>query len=120
MNINQGEIWLVNFDPSIGNEIQKLRPALVINDDIMGRFGLRIIVPITGWKDYYEEYPWIIKIENNNTNGLSKLSGLECFQVKSFSQDRFNKKLGIIPQNLLYKIHQTVLKTLNPLYEIHI
>jgi len=120
MNINQGEIWLVNFDPSIGNEIQKARPAVIINDDMMGRFGLRIIVPITEWKDYYEEYPWIIKIENNNTNGLSKLSGIECFQVKSFSQDRFIKKLGKIPSNLIYKIHQTVLKTFNPLYEINI
>jgi mRNA interferase MazF len=118
MSINQGEIWLVNFDPSVGSEIQKSRPAIVINDDMLGRFGLRIIVPITGWKDYYEEYPWIIKIENNQQNGLSKVSGIECFQIKSFSQDRFIKQIGTISKELLYQIHTTSLKTLNPRYEI--
>ncbi|EQB34290.1 hypothetical protein M947_11675 [Sulfurimonas hongkongensis] len=118
MSINQGEIWLVNFDPSVGSEIQKARPAVVINDDVLGRFGLRIIVPITKYKEYYKDYPWIIKIENNAQNGLSKLSGIECFQVKSFSQDRFIKKLGTLPQNTIFKIHSTVLKTFNPAYEI--
>ena len=118
MSISQGEIWLVNFNPSVGSEIQKLRPAIVINDDMMGRFGLRVIVPITEWKDYYQEYPWIIKIENDVLNGLSKISAIECFQIKSFSQDRFVKKIGAISKELLFQIHQTTLKTLNPLYEI--
>ena len=40
MNINQGEIWMVNFEPSVGSEIQKLRPAIVVNDDRIGRFGI--------------------------------------------------------------------------------
>jgi len=61
MNIKQGDIWLLNFDPSIGSEIQKQRPAVVINDDRLGRFGLRIVIPITQWKGYFEDYPWISK-----------------------------------------------------------
>ena len=118
MSIKQGEIWLVNFDPSVGSEIQKARPAVVINDDMLGRFGLRVIVPITGWKDYFKDYPWIIKLESNSTNGLSKLSGIECFQVKSFSQDRFIKQLGTLDKDIVKNIHKTVLKTFNPNYEI--
>ncbi len=118
MNIKQGDIWLVNFNPSIGKEIQKARPAVVINSDLLGRLGIRVIVPITGWKEYYEEYPWIIKIQNNEQNGLAKLSAIECLQIKSFSQDRFIKKLGVVPSDLLFSIHSTALKTFNPLYEI--
>ena len=118
MNIDQGDIWLVNFDPSVGNEIQKARPAVVINSDLLGRLGLRIIVPITEWKEYYKDYPWIIKIQNDKHNGLSKLSAIECFQIKSFSQDRFIKKIGTIPNDLLFEIHSTSLKTFNPQYEI--
>ena len=118
MSINQGEIWLVNFDPSVGSEIQKARPSVVINDDMLGRFGLRVIVPITGWKDYFEEYPWIIKLEPNSVNGLSKISGIECFQIKSFSQGRFIKQLGFLDNAIVKEIHQTVLKTFNPIYEI--
>ncbi len=120
MSINQGEIWLVNFDPSIGSEIQKSRPAVVINHDLMGRFGLRIIVPVTGWKAYYQEYPWIIKLKPDATNGLTKPSGIECFQIKSFSQERFIKRVGVLDKSMVEKIHQTVLKTFNPMYEIAI
>jgi mRNA interferase MazF len=116
--INQGEIWLVNFDPSIGSEIQKTRQAVVINDSNMGRLGINIIVPITQYKDFFEQYPWIIKIEPDDTNNLDKTSAFECFQIKSFSSKRFVKKIGEISSQEIHKIHQTVAKTFNPTYEI--
>ena len=118
MTINQSEIWLVNFDPSIGSEIKKARPAVIVNHDMLGRFGIRIIVPITGWKDYYKEYPWILKLEANSNNGLSKTSAIECFQVKSFSQERFIKKIGVLDRDTIQNIHRTILKTFNPIYEL--
>lgn len=118
MNINQGEIWLVDFEPSIGSEIKKLRPSIVVNDDRVGRFGIKIVVPITEWKDYYKNYPWIIKITPNSLNGLSKDSSIECFQIKSFSSERFDKKIGEIDKSLLSQIHNTIVKTLNPIYKI--
>lgn len=118
MNINQGDIWLVNFNPSIGNEIQKVRPCVVINDNKLGRFGIKIVVPITEYKEHLSNYPWIIKIDNNITNGLSKTSAIECFQIKSFSISRFVKKIGEIQYKDIQNIHQTVAKTLNPKYKL--
>ncbi|MBL0709380.1 MAG: type II toxin-antitoxin system PemK/MazF family toxin [Sulfurimonas sp.] len=118
MNIKQGEIWLVHFNPSIGSEIQKTRPCVVINDNSLGRFGLKIVVPITNWKEQFLNYPWIIKVENNLTNGLSKTSAFECFQIKSFSTQRFVKKIGKISEKEILEIHQTVAKTLNPTYKL--
>ncbi|WP_458700652.1 type II toxin-antitoxin system PemK/MazF family toxin [Sulfurospirillum sp. 1307] len=116
MNIKQGEVWLVNFDPSVGSEIQKKRPCIVVNDDRVGRFGIKIVVPITTWKDYYVDYLWIVKIPLNGDTGLTKTSGAECFQIKSFSEKRFIKKIGVISTNLTKEIHSTILKTLNPYY----
>ncbi len=118
MSIKQGEIWQIDFEPSVGAEIQKLRPAVVVSDDRIGRFGVKIVVPVTEWKDYYKDYPWIIKIQNNKNNGLVKTSSIECFQIKSFSTKRFIKKLGQIDKSLISKIHLTIAKTLNPLYKI--
>jgi len=46
----RGEIWLVRFDPSIGAEIRKLRPAVVLSLDKIGRLPLRIVVPVTDWR----------------------------------------------------------------------
>ena len=119
MNINQGEIWMVNFEPSVGSEIQKLRPAIVVNDDRIGRFGIKIVVPITQWKEHYIDYPWIIKIIPDDINGLSKDSSIECFQIKSFAVDRFDKKIGEIDKLLLLQVHKTIAKTLNPTYKIN-
>ena len=119
LNINQGEIWMVNFEPSVGNEIQKFRPAIVVNDDRIGRFGIKIVVPITQWKEHYIDYPWIIKIIPDDINGLSKVSSIKCFQIKSFAVDRFDKKIGEIDKLLLLQVHKTIAKTLNPTYKIN-
>ena len=118
MNINQSEIWLVEFNPSKGNEIQKTRPAVVINDNRFERFGLKIVIPITEWKEHYLDLPWIIRVDKSNENGLKKQSAFECFQIKSFSEERFVKKIGQVDNATLLKIHSTVTKILNPTYTL--
>ena len=47
--MKQTEIWLINLDPTIGSEIIKTRPAIIVNDDNLGILPLKIIVPITDW-----------------------------------------------------------------------
>jgi len=118
MSINQAQIWMVNFEPSVGSEIQKLRPAIVLNSDNIGRFGLKIVAPITEWKEYYKDFPWIIKLLPDERNGLSKPSSIECFQIKSFAKERFVKKVGEINAKLLLEIHSTIVKTFNPKYKL--
>ena len=98
---SRGEIWLVDFDPAIGAEIQKVRPALVINDDGIGRLPLRIVVPITDWKPFYVTYPWFTEIPPDPSNGLTKPSGADSFQTKSISLSRFVRPLGIVTPSQL-------------------
>lgn len=43
----RGEVWNVNFDPSVGAEIRKIRPAVVISSDAVGRLPIKIVVPAT-------------------------------------------------------------------------
>jgi mRNA interferase MazF len=44
------EIWLVNFDPAVGAEIRKTRPAIVVSSDAVGRLPIKLIAPLTDWK----------------------------------------------------------------------
>ena len=60
--MKQNEIWLINLDPTIGAEIRKTRPAIIVNDDALGKLPLKIIVPITDWKENYEIAPWTIQV----------------------------------------------------------
>jgi len=116
MTMGQAEIWLVTFYPTIGQEIGKTRPAIIVNDDQAGKLKLRTVVPITDWKDVYAHYPWMIKIAPNRENGLSKDSAIDCFQVKSLSTDRFVQQIGFVKN--IFQIHSTITKTFNPLYRL--
>ena len=57
---SRGQVWDVRFDPSLGAEMRKVRPAVVISEDSIGRLPLRIVVPITDWKAEYAGYPWFV------------------------------------------------------------
>ena len=87
-----GEIWLVNFSPSVGDEIGKTRPAVVVGNDRIAGLELRIVVPITGKK--HPIRPWHVKIRPSGTNNLTKESLVDCFQLKSVSKRRFGRKIG--------------------------
>lgn len=99
--MKQGEIWLINLDPTVGAEIKKTRPAVIVSDDSLGKLPLKIIVPITDWKDSYLIVPWMIKLEPISENGLFKDSSADCFQIRSVSQERFVKRMGSISMVIL-------------------
>jgi len=111
--MKQGEIWLINLDPTIGAEIKKTRPAIIVNDDSLGKLPLKVIVPLTDWKDRYEIAPWMIEIEANSMNGLTKKSSADCFQVRSVSKERFVKRLGNISEIILEDIKIGLSKVLS-------
>jgi mRNA interferase MazF len=94
ISISRGDIWRIDFAPTRGAEIQKLRPAVVVNPQSIGRLPLHIVVPITDWKPAYGGFPWFVHLQPNTTNGLSKESGADAFQVKSLSNERFVERLG--------------------------
>ncbi len=102
--MKRSEIWLINLEPTIGAEIRKKRPAIIVNDDELGILPLRVIVPITDWKDKYEAAEWMIKIEPDEDNHLKKTSSADCFQIRSLSEERLIKKIGFVDELIMHKI----------------
>jgi mRNA interferase MazF len=111
--MKQTEIWLIDLDPTVGSEIKKKRPAIIVNDDSLGKLPLKIIIPVTDWKVQYQIAPWMVKIEPNNQNGLSKTSAADCFQVRSLSEERLIKKLGNVDDNTMVDIKLSLSKVLS-------
>lgn len=60
--MKRGEVWLINLDPTIGAEIKKSRPAIIVNDDAIGILPLKVIVPVTEWKEHYAAAPWLVRL----------------------------------------------------------
>jgi mRNA interferase MazF len=106
--MKRGDIWMVRFDPSEGDEIQKVRPAVVVTAAGAGRMNLHIVVPITGWQTSFSNYFWLVQIAADTQNGLSKLSGADAFQVKSVSINRFQKKVGVVTDEQLNDISEAI------------
>ena len=111
--MKQGEIWLINLDPAIGAEIKKTRPAIIVNDNALGKLPLRVIVPITDWKEKYSFAPWMVKIDPDSNNQLSKVSSADCFQVRSISENRFIRKPGRIDNKILDDLRAALAKVLS-------
>ena len=90
----RGEIWLVNFDPTVGAEIKKIRPAVVISSDGVGKLPIKLIAPITDWKDYFAGNIWHIKIEPDSSNNLAKVSAVDVLQLRGMDVQRCISKIG--------------------------
>lgn len=110
--MKRGDIWMVNLDPTIGSEIKKTRPAVVISSDIVGILPLKVIVPLTEWKDRYSSASWMVRIDPDEHNGLSKPSAADALQIRSVSEQRLVKRLGSIPTLQVAQIVQAVLNVL--------
>jgi mRNA interferase MazF len=96
MNPNRGEIWLVNLDPTIGVEIKKTRPAIIVSSNTIGKLPLKLVVPITDWKNTFSHNLWHIRLEPTSENGLIKVSAADTLQLRSIDQRRFVRKLGVL------------------------
>jgi len=111
--VRRGEVWLINLDPTVGAEIKKTRPAVIVNDDAVGVLPLRVIVPLTDWKERFAVAPWLVRVEPDAANGLEKASAADAFQVRSVSQQRFARLLGKLPESAMRDITRALATVLS-------
>ena len=102
--MDRGEVWLINLDPTLGAEIRKTRPVVIVSSNAIGILPLRIVVPLTDWKEHYQFAAWMIKIAPDRSNGLTKDSAADTFQIRSVSTSRFVRKMGEIGQDEMGRI----------------
>ena len=100
----RGEIWLVNFDPTVGAEIQKTRPAVVVSSDAVGRLPIKLIAPITDWKEYFAPNMWHVRFIPDPANGLTKESAVDTLQLRGMDRQRFLRKLGQVSPTTMEEI----------------
>ncbi|MDY6784929.1 MAG: type II toxin-antitoxin system PemK/MazF family toxin [Cyanobacteriota bacterium] len=111
--MHQSEVWLAIFEPTIGAEIGKTRPAVIVSSERIGILPLAVIVPITNWQERYEARNWMVRIEPTTENGLRKVSAADTFQVRSVSTQRLIRKLGILPDATMQDIAVALSVVLN-------
>lgn len=94
LNSKRGEIWLVQLDPTRGQEIQKTRPAVIISSEMLSSIPMRIIIPVAKWQPKFQNRPFMIPIQRTEENGLDTDSAGNILQIRSVASERFVKCLG--------------------------
>jgi mRNA interferase MazF len=103
-NVSRGDIWLVNLDPTIGAEIRKTRPVIVVSSDAVGALPIRLVAPLSEWKDYFAQNVWHVKLVPNSLNGLAKISAVDALQLRGVDTQRFVQKLGSVSPTVMKSI----------------
>lgn len=104
MNISRGEIWIVSLDPTIGAEIRKTRPVVVVSSNAVGALPIRLVAPLTEWKDHFAQNVWHVKLEPDDRNGLTKASAVDTLQLRGVDTQRFVRKLGSVSPTVMRSI----------------
>jgi mRNA interferase MazF len=98
----RGEVYWVNLDPTIGTEINKTRPALVISNDDGNECSRRIIVaPITS--SVKMVYPFEVKVEVGQKEGKVLLD-----QLRSIDKQRLSKKLSVLEYQTMQLVNKAL------------
>ncbi len=106
--MKKGEIWLINLSPTVGAEISKKRPALIIDEENMGKLPLRVVAPITGWKPHYRLATWMVKVPAGAPSSLDKDSAIDCFQIRSISEKRMISLIGHASREEMEQVEESI------------
>ena len=102
MELKQYQIVLVNLDPTIGSEMKKTRPCVIISPNEMNKYLQTIVVaPMTSNS---KSYPTRVEVKHNKTKGWVVLD-----QIRTIDRQRVVKILDTLTEKELYNV-KTVLK----------
>jgi mRNA interferase MazF len=106
--LRRGEIYLCSFDPTVGHEIKKTRPALVIQNDVGNRYSsLTIVAAITSAVSVVP-YPIEVVIEPTATTGLETRSSIRLDQIRSVDRQRLVRRLGVVDSATMTKVDEAL------------
>lgn len=106
--MKNGDICWVNLDPTVGDEIRKRRPVVIINEGHEKHLKLAIVVPVTEWASRFAQNPFFVTLESGARTGLRKRSVIDCFQIRSVSHRRLAGKIGEVTAQEMSSIKKSL------------
>jgi mRNA interferase MazF len=102
MSIKKGEVYIATLDPTIGGEIKKTRPVVVVSNNINNKYNKTVsILPITSNTD--KVYPFEVYVGKGIGN-LPKDSKIKADQIRTIDKSRLIKLVGNLPKDYLTQI----------------
>jgi mRNA interferase MazF len=106
--LRRGEVYVCSFDPTVGHEIKKTRPALVIQNDVGNRYSpLTIVAAITSTVSPVP-YPIEVVVEPSAANGLGVRSSIRVDQIRTVDRQRLIRRLGAIDSSTMARVDEAL------------
>jgi mRNA interferase MazF len=77
---------------------------VVVSSDAVGRLPIKLVAPLTDWKEYFAPNIWHVRIDPDPSNGLIKVSAVDTLQLRGMDQQRFIRKLGLVSSMTMEEI----------------
>ena len=95
----RGQVWWVNLDKTVGSEIKKNRPCVIVSSDAASALPVRIVVPLTNWNDTFATSPFHVRVEVDDAvafeaAGLKKGGVADVMQIRCVSEERFGEYIA--------------------------
>jgi mRNA interferase MazF len=106
--LRRGEIYLCSLDPTVGHEINKTRPALVIQNDVGNRYSpLTIVAAITSSVSAVP-YPVEVVVDPVAITGLEVRSSIRLDQIRTVDRQRLVRRLGAVDSGTMAKVDEAI------------
>src|ERR1700730_6550656 len=100
--MQRGDVWWVDFNPSVGGEIQKIRPAIIVSNDAFNKVMNRVqVVPITS--NTSKCYPCEAYVEIDG-----KISKAMADQLATISKLRLKTRIGQISEQNMFDVERAI------------
>ncbi len=118
MTPRYGHVYLADLNPRFGTEPGKIRPVVVVQTDALNPYHLStLICPLTTQIDE-EETPLRVAVPKG-VSGLNAASDILIDQIKAIDNQRFRRKLGMLPEAYLNELRHKLLLVLDFVEEAH-